>query len=159
MEPGDMLKMKRVVEADEIEQAIFAMGSLKAPGEDGLPAGFYKANWELGFIHPMAKSYGGYHHFWALISSGGANGAFDKTIFVALWTPNKEEVMILMSVNSAEFAASTAQRANREPEIVATKTRAVPKAAELMQGKNLVSAANAGSLDEELGRDGDFAAK
>nr|XP_025681707.1 uncharacterized protein LOC112783135 [Arachis hypogaea] len=47
MELGDMLKMKRVVEADEIEQAIFAMGSLNSPGEDGLPAGFYKTNWEL----------------------------------------------------------------------------------------------------------------
>ncbi|XLQ99616.1 hypothetical protein HN51_054326 [Arachis hypogaea] len=62
---------------------------------------------------------------WYSLFLGGANGAFDKTILVALWTPNKEEVIILMSVNSAKFAASTAQRANREPEIVATKTRAV----------------------------------
>ncbi|XP_072066618.1 uncharacterized protein [Arachis hypogaea] len=35
MEPGYMLKMMRsIVEADELEQAIFSMGSLKAPGED-----------------------------------------------------------------------------------------------------------------------------
>ncbi|XLQ99742.1 hypothetical protein S83_065941, partial [Arachis hypogaea] len=61
---------------------------------------------------------------WYSLFLGGENGAFDKTILVALWTPNEEEVIILMSVNSAEFAASTAQRANREPEIVVTKTRA-----------------------------------
>ncbi|RYR72010.1 hypothetical protein Ahy_A02g006215 [Arachis hypogaea] len=42
MEPGYMLKMRSIVEADEIEQAIFFMGSLKAPGEDGFHQVFIK---------------------------------------------------------------------------------------------------------------------
>lgn len=39
--------LRRVISNEEIKQAIFAMGSLKAPGEDGFPALFYQGNWEI----------------------------------------------------------------------------------------------------------------
>ncbi|XP_072066642.1 uncharacterized protein [Arachis hypogaea] len=40
-------QLRNFVSSEEVETAIFAMGSLKAPGEDGLPAGFYKDNWSI----------------------------------------------------------------------------------------------------------------
>ncbi|KAL4327761.1 hypothetical protein AHAS_Ahas13G0132400 [Arachis hypogaea] len=40
-------KLRAYVTPEKIEQAVFAMGSLKAPGNDGLPANFYKENWVI----------------------------------------------------------------------------------------------------------------
>ncbi|KAL4298891.1 hypothetical protein AHAS_Ahas17G0046200 [Arachis hypogaea] len=47
MEDGEIHNLSQFVNKKEIEDAIFAMGSLKAPGDDGLPAGFFKENWQV----------------------------------------------------------------------------------------------------------------
>jgi hypothetical protein len=40
-------RLARTFTAEEVERAIFAMGASKAPGPDGLTAGFYQLHWEL----------------------------------------------------------------------------------------------------------------
>lgn len=39
--------LRRDISDDEIRKAIFAMGALKAPGDDGFPALFYHSNWDV----------------------------------------------------------------------------------------------------------------
>lgn len=44
---NQLRSVSRVVSCEDIRRAFFQMGSLKAPGRDGFPAGFYQQNWRI----------------------------------------------------------------------------------------------------------------
>ncbi|XP_015936169.1 uncharacterized protein LOC107462117 [Arachis duranensis] len=47
MESEHLAIMEAKLKHDEIKEALFGIGSLKAPGEDGYPTHFFKENWSL----------------------------------------------------------------------------------------------------------------
>lgn len=47
LEDNDISCLNKDISCKEINAALFAMGSFKAPGEDGYPAAFFKKNWPV----------------------------------------------------------------------------------------------------------------
>lgn len=45
--PEQRLELVKQVSKDEVKNVVFQMGSLKAPGPDGIPASFYQKHWEI----------------------------------------------------------------------------------------------------------------
>lgn len=43
----ELSRLEAVVSNEEIKRAVFNMGGLKAPSEDGFPAVFYQTNWDV----------------------------------------------------------------------------------------------------------------
>lgn len=45
--PSSLQSLAMQVQPEEIKAALFSIGSFKSPGEDGFPAIFFHANWDL----------------------------------------------------------------------------------------------------------------
>lgn len=77
LDDGDLLELGSGVTLGEIKKAMFSMGSLKVPGEDGYPAIFFKRNWEL-----VNHSLGEYiRHIWC---NGQLVSSINNTLLVLI---------------------------------------------------------------------------